>query len=107
MFLIERASTGAEQARVSPPPSLSMNADAAQRYASRATALRQVGLDGCRRSALASLRARTVVKVRKKRCEAKSTCVLRVCALRHSPVLHTHCDGTPIVWIMHQGSGVG
>lgn len=40
-----------------------MNADAAQRYASRATALREVGLDACRRSALGSLRARTVVKV--------------------------------------------
>jgi hypothetical protein len=49
---------------VSPLPSSKMNADAAQRYASRATALREVGLDGCRRSALASLRARTVVKVR-------------------------------------------
>ena len=40
-----------------------MNADAAQRYASRATALREAGLDACRRSALGSLRARTVVKV--------------------------------------------
>jgi len=52
---------------VSPLPSSKMNADAAQRYASRATALREVGLDGCRRSALASLRARTVVKVRELR----------------------------------------
>jgi len=49
---------------VSPLASSKMNADAAQRYAFRATALREVGLDGCRRSALASLRARTVVKVR-------------------------------------------
>jgi hypothetical protein len=40
-----------------------MNVDAANRYASRAAALRAVGLDACRRSALASLRARTVVKV--------------------------------------------
>lgn len=43
---------------------LDMNIDAANRYASRAAALRAVGLDACRRSALASLRARTVVKVR-------------------------------------------
>jgi hypothetical protein len=41
-----------------------MNVDAANRYQSRASALRAVGLDACRRSALASLRARTVVKAR-------------------------------------------